>query len=183
MTENVPSFDTPKLAEAVEQLPPGVVDQLPFGAIKLDRSGAVMFISQGERELSGRGDRPSIGLAFFTDIAPCMDNPASRGASTPPWPQASSTQNSCTWVILPTGTASCVFAPNPRLMAASGCFCSARRPKTPLKRVKLAYSPRPYSIVCYLNSSIVGQPQVGCPPAFTNPPWRAGLRPISAFRP
>ena len=56
-----------------------MIDQLPFGAIKLDRSVAVVFISQRERELSGRGDRPSIGLAFFTDIAPCMDNPQFKG--------------------------------------------------------------------------------------------------------
>ena len=74
-----PSFDTPKLAQAVEQLAPDAIDRLPFGAIKLDRSGAVMLISQRERELSGRGDRPSLGLDFFTDIAPCMDNPHFKG--------------------------------------------------------------------------------------------------------
>ena len=78
-SESEPTFDTPKLAQAVERLPTEVIDRLPFGAIKLDRSGAVMYISQRERELSGRGDRPSIGLAFFTDIAPCMDNPAFKG--------------------------------------------------------------------------------------------------------
>ena len=74
-----PAFDTPNLSEVVEQLPVEEIDRLPFGAIKLDRSGAVMFISQRERELSGRGDRPSIGMAFFTDIAPCMNNPGFKG--------------------------------------------------------------------------------------------------------
>lgn len=74
-----PSFDTPQLAQAVEQLSPEVIDCLPFGAIKLDRAGEVTFISQRERELSGRGDRPYIGLAFFTDIAPCMNNPLFKG--------------------------------------------------------------------------------------------------------
>ena len=78
-SETEPPFDTPKLAQAVELLPTEVIDRLPFGAIKLDRSGAVMYISQRERELSGRGDRPYIGLAFFTDIAPCMDNPRFKG--------------------------------------------------------------------------------------------------------
>ena len=78
-SESEPTFDTPKLAQAVELLPCEVIDRLPFGAIKLDRSGAVKYISQRERELSGRGDRPSIGLGFFTDIAPCMDNPRFKG--------------------------------------------------------------------------------------------------------
>ena len=79
MSEKEPAFDTPELAQAVEKLSFSVIDRLPFGAIKLDRSGAVVFISQREREISGRGDRPSIGLAFFTDIAPCMDNPHFKG--------------------------------------------------------------------------------------------------------
>jgi photoactive yellow protein len=79
MSANLPLFDTPKLAEAVEQLPTDQVDQLAFGAIRLDLTGAVTFMSQRERELSGRGDRPSIGLSFFTDIAPCMANPHFKG--------------------------------------------------------------------------------------------------------
>ena len=74
-----PAFDTPNLSEVVEQLPVEEIDRLPFGAIKLDLSGAVIFISQRERELSGRGDRPSIGMAFFSDIAPCMNNPGFKG--------------------------------------------------------------------------------------------------------
>lgn len=75
MSDRQPTFETPKLAQAVENLSSAEIDQLPFGAIKLDRSGAITFISQRERELSGRGDRPVIGLDFFTTIAPGMDNP------------------------------------------------------------------------------------------------------------
>ena len=74
-----PTFDTPNLAVEVEKLSFESVDRLSFGAIKLDRAGAVIFISQRERELSGRGDRPAIGLDFFTEIAPCMDNPRFKG--------------------------------------------------------------------------------------------------------
>lgn len=72
-------FDEPNLAGAVERLPPETIDALPFGAIRIDREGRVAFYSKAEAALSGYGDRPALGRAFFTEIAPCMDNEAFRG--------------------------------------------------------------------------------------------------------
>lgn len=74
-----PTVDTPNLAVEVEKLSFESVDRLSFGAIKLDRAGAVIFISQRERELSGRGDRPAIGLDFFTEIAPLHGQSSLQG--------------------------------------------------------------------------------------------------------
>jgi photoactive yellow protein len=69
----VPDFDTPHLAQAIEQMAPATVDNLPFGVIRLNAGGKVMFFSESERRLSGYRkdvlDRP-----FFSEIAPCMNN-------------------------------------------------------------------------------------------------------------
>lgn len=64
--------------DAVERLPPKAIDTLPFGAIRLDAPGNVTFFSATERRLSGLR-REALGRSFFTDIAPCMDNPEFRG--------------------------------------------------------------------------------------------------------
>lgn len=72
-------FDEPELALAVEALPDEAIDSLPFGAIRLDDQGRVVFYSAAERRLSGSGGHDRLGLDFFGTIAPCMDNPDYRG--------------------------------------------------------------------------------------------------------
>jgi photoactive yellow protein len=73
------SFDTPDLARTVEQLSVDEVDQLPFGVIRLDASWTVVTYSKREAQLSGRDNRPTVGLDFFTAVAPCMNNPDFKG--------------------------------------------------------------------------------------------------------
>ena len=73
-----PDFDEPRLAEAVEKLTPEAANALPFGAVRLDAEGRVTFFSDSERELSGYR-KPPIGLTFFSEIAPCMNNPNFHG--------------------------------------------------------------------------------------------------------
>jgi photoactive yellow protein len=74
----LPNFATPGLAAAVEKLAPAVIDTLPFGAIRLDRDGAVVSYSEAERRLSGYR-REVLARPFFTEIAPCMNNAAFKG--------------------------------------------------------------------------------------------------------
>lgn len=78
-TPDLPDFDTPALARAIEALPPALVDTLPFGAIRLSADGTVAYYSAAERRLSGSGSHDRIGLDFFGKVAPCMDNPDFRG--------------------------------------------------------------------------------------------------------
>lgn len=78
-TAQLPDFDQPDLARAVETLPVQALDDLPFGAIRLDSEGVVRVYSGSERRLSGSGDRPRLGLHFFREVAPCMDHPRYRG--------------------------------------------------------------------------------------------------------
>ncbi len=68
-------FDSEDLAKAVERLPREALDELPFGVVRLDADGVAHFFSKPEAQLSGYGDRPAVGLNFFTDIAPCMNTP------------------------------------------------------------------------------------------------------------
>ncbi|WP_431268694.1 hypothetical protein [Dankookia sp. P2] len=76
--DDLPSFDTPQLARAVEQVPSTAIDLLPFGVIKLDAEGRVTLYSATERRLSGyRG--AGLGQFFFDEVAPCMDNDEFRG--------------------------------------------------------------------------------------------------------
>lgn len=49
------------------------LDQLPFGAIQLDRRGFVLQFNSYESQLSGIDRGQAIGKQFFTDIAPCAN--------------------------------------------------------------------------------------------------------------
>ena len=78
VTGGGPDFDEPRLAEAVERLDRHQTDTLPFGAVRLDADGKVVFFSKSEERLSGFRKQP-LGLSFFSEIAPCMNNPAFLG--------------------------------------------------------------------------------------------------------
>lgn len=78
MTTETLDFDTGRLAEAMQRMRPDEVDALPFGAIRLDAAGKVTYYSETERQQSGYSGE-AIGRTFFTEMAPCMDNPRFRG--------------------------------------------------------------------------------------------------------
>jgi photoactive yellow protein len=75
----LPSFDTPHLADVVEPLSPEQIDELPFGVIRLDPDGMVQIFNKTEAQFSGYKERPSLGRTFFTDVAPCMNNRYFKG--------------------------------------------------------------------------------------------------------
>ncbi len=49
------------------------LDQLPFGAIRLDREGTILSFNQAEVDLSGRKKENVLGRNFFTQVAPCTN--------------------------------------------------------------------------------------------------------------
>jgi len=79
MTGTLPDLDQDDLAAAIERLPPEALNTLPFGAIRLNAGGEVVVFNDAEKRLSGFGDRPALGRHFFTQIAPCMNQPGFRG--------------------------------------------------------------------------------------------------------
>jgi photoactive yellow protein len=55
------------------------LDQLPFGAIRLDREGTILSFNQAEADLSGRKKENVLGKNFFADVAPCTNVQAFAG--------------------------------------------------------------------------------------------------------
>ena len=47
------------------------LDDLPYGAIILSRSGTVLAYNRAEQELSGREAGGVVGQNFFSEVAPC----------------------------------------------------------------------------------------------------------------
>lgn len=74
------TFDAPDLVSRIARLGAEAIHALPFGAIRLDARGRVIFYSRREAELSGMGTRPAIGQLFFIELAPCMDTSGVRSA-------------------------------------------------------------------------------------------------------
>ena len=74
-----PDFDHPDLARLVETLSADQLDRLPYGIIRLDQDGVVQIYNRTRSEESGRGGMPTIGLSYFDDIAPCLNNGYFKG--------------------------------------------------------------------------------------------------------
>lgn len=49
------------------------LDQLPIGAIRLDRAGVIREYNAAEAALADRDPADVIGRSFFTDVAPCTN--------------------------------------------------------------------------------------------------------------
>jgi photoactive yellow protein len=75
----LPDFDTPTIAKAVEALTLDEINRHPYGVIGRDPQGVVRLFNSTKAQLSGYGNRPSHGKAFFTDVAPCMNNGYFKG--------------------------------------------------------------------------------------------------------
>jgi photoactive yellow protein len=60
-------------ARKIDQMSNGELEQLPFGAIRLDRNGTVLSYNAAEAKLTGRDPNRVIGRNFFTQVAPCTN--------------------------------------------------------------------------------------------------------------
>lgn len=59
--------------ERIERFGEPELDQLPFGAIRLDKDGKILSFNQAEADLSGRKKENVVGKSFFADVAPCTN--------------------------------------------------------------------------------------------------------------
>lgn len=59
--------------ESITRMSEHELDALPFGAIKLDKTGKILSYNMTESKLTGRDPRRVIGRNFFTDVAPCTN--------------------------------------------------------------------------------------------------------------
>lgn len=73
------NFDDDDLATKLDGLDAEALHTLPFGVIRIDDSEHVRFFSRTEARQSGRGERATVGLAYFDEVAPCMANDGMKG--------------------------------------------------------------------------------------------------------
>lgn len=77
MPRKTVDFDAHDLVKQIEQLSQYELDGLPFGVIRLNREGTILFYSKTEADQSGYGKIP-IGQNLF-EISPCMGSDDFRG--------------------------------------------------------------------------------------------------------
>ena len=47
------------------------LNALPFGIIRLDKTGKILYYNQAQADLAHRTIATTVGLNFFSDVAPC----------------------------------------------------------------------------------------------------------------
>jgi photoactive yellow protein len=65
--------------ERIEHFGEAELDQLPLGAIRLDKEGTILSYNQTEAHLAGRKKENVVGKSFFTEVAPCTNVQAFAG--------------------------------------------------------------------------------------------------------
>jgi photoactive yellow protein len=59
--------------ESISRMSEEQLDELPFGAIRLDRDGTIISFNMSESKLTGRKKERVVGRNFFTEVAPCTN--------------------------------------------------------------------------------------------------------------
>ena len=71
-------FEAADLAARLAALSQVELDVLPFGVVKLDAEGHVIYFSAAEAAQSGFLRHKAMGRDFFGDVAPCIGAPGFR---------------------------------------------------------------------------------------------------------
>jgi photoactive yellow protein len=74
MTVTHLSFDTPNLAEQLDQCTPEQLDALGFGVIGFGADTSVTLYNAFESQAAGLSPQRVLGQPLFTNVAPCMNN-------------------------------------------------------------------------------------------------------------
>jgi photoactive yellow protein len=65
--------DLAAMYKQIHTLSPHELDELPYGAIKLDKEGKILNYNRYESAISGVPREHAIGKNFFREVAPCTD--------------------------------------------------------------------------------------------------------------
>lgn len=68
------TFDDPHLPDLLEEAEEELLEEAPFGIVRMDPEGRVTFYNKVESEYSGLRKDQVMGHNFFTDVAPCTNN-------------------------------------------------------------------------------------------------------------
>jgi photoactive yellow protein len=69
------AFDDEEVGEALHHADEEILNAAPFGIIEIDDEGVVQFYNRYESNLSGVPPEEACGTNFFTELAPCSNNP------------------------------------------------------------------------------------------------------------
>jgi len=73
------AFDDDGVGEELRHADEDELHAAPFGIIKIDDAGIVQFYNRYESNLSGFDPQEAVGTNFFTELAPCSNNPLFLG--------------------------------------------------------------------------------------------------------
>ncbi|GEM_PF-251151 len=73
------SFDDEGVGEELRHASSQERNNAPFGIIRIDDTGVVQFYNRYESNLSGVDPEDAVGTNFFTELAPCSNNPLFLG--------------------------------------------------------------------------------------------------------
>jgi photoactive yellow protein len=73
------AFDDEGVGEELRHASEDELNRAPFGIIKIDDAGTVQFYNRYESNLSGINPEEAVGTNFFTELAPCSNNPLFLG--------------------------------------------------------------------------------------------------------
>lgn len=59
--------------ESIDRMSEDQLNELPFGAIRLDKEGKILSYNTTESKLTGRDPKRVIGRNFFNEVAPCTN--------------------------------------------------------------------------------------------------------------
>lgn len=69
------SFTPESIENAMAKMKDSDIDDLAFGAVKLDKTGKILAYNAAEGDITGRDPKEVIGKNFFEEVAPCTKSP------------------------------------------------------------------------------------------------------------
>jgi photoactive yellow protein len=76
---DVVRFGQDDIENSLQSMSDSDLDDLAFGAIKLDKEGKILQYNAAEGSLTGRDPKEVVGKNFFTEVAPCTNQPEFYG--------------------------------------------------------------------------------------------------------
>jgi len=72
------SFASDDIENRLSKMSDQQLDDLAFGAIQLDQNGTILQYNSAEGDITGRTPEEVKGKNFFTEVAPCTNQPGFR---------------------------------------------------------------------------------------------------------
>ncbi|MBS4048883.1 MAG: photoactive yellow protein [Alphaproteobacteria bacterium] len=79
-TPTIVEFGKDDIQNTLAKMSAAEINNLAFGAVQLDAKGVILQYNMAEGAITGRDPKAVIGKNFFTEVAPCTNTPAFKGA-------------------------------------------------------------------------------------------------------